>query len=193
MVRRRSLSDEDKMLWTHVTKDIEPLKRRKRTRKPVNIAVDAAVPPPPPPGKMVKKTNIKSLAKPSVVKPITTPTPAPPPLEPMLTPPNRQWARQLKRGDLEVDARIDLHGRTELAAHSALLRFIEDAAARGDRSLLVITGKGRDGKGVLRARLPDWLSSGALGRQVMAIHPAHVKDGGGGAYYVILRKDRGRR
>jgi DNA-nicking Smr family endonuclease len=96
--------------------------------------------------------------------------------------------RRLKRGQLRVEGKIDLHGLGQQRAFEVLSRFISAARAEGRRNLLVVTGKGLRGGGVLRRMLPLWLSEGALGAQVLACTPARPKDGGEGAFYVRLRK-----
>src|SRR6202043_115669 len=63
--------------------------------------------------------------------------------------------RRLARGREHLAARIDLHGMTQDGARAALTRFIERSAAEGWRAVLVITGKGTQGDGVLRRRVPD--------------------------------------
>ena len=106
---------------------------------------------------------------------------------------------RLKRGKLSPEGRIDLHGMTLDRAHPALTAFILSAHARGKRLVLVITGKGKmrdDGgpiptrHGVLRHQVPQWLQSPPLSQVVLQIAPAHVSHGGGGAYYVYLRRPR---
>ena len=106
---------------------------------------------------------------------------------------------RMTKGKLSPDARIDLHGMTMAAAHPALIGFIQSAHARGDRLVLVITGKGKvkdDGgpipvpKGVLKHQVPQWLKSGPLRHAVLQITEAHVRHGGSGAYYVYLRRAR---
>ena len=92
---------------------------------------------------------------------------------------------------MPIEARLDLHGMTQEAAHRELAGFIARAAASGKRSLLIITGKGsREGGGVLRAALPRWLAEPALRARVLALAPAQPKDGGGGAFYLLLRRER---
>lgn len=105
---------------------------------------------------------------------------------------------RLKRGKLAPEARIDLHGMTAERAHGALRGFILDAAARGQRLVLVITGKGREAdphmgparRGVLRNAVPQWLAQPPLGPLVLQLTPAHDRHGGGGAYYVYLKRQR---
>jgi DNA-nicking Smr family endonuclease len=112
---------------------------------------------------------------------------------------DRKAFTRMKRGKLKVDARLDLHGMTLDAAHPRLTSFILGAHARGHRLVLVITGKGKsrdDGgpipqrTGVLRHQVPQWLRGPALRHAVLQITEAHRRHGGGGAYYVYLRRAR---
>lgn len=112
---------------------------------------------------------------------------------------DRRTAERLRRGKIDIEARIDLHGYTQERAHDALLRFIDGARARGLRCVLVITGKGRSSHdegewkfndGVLRQRVPQWLSSPPYSTYVLKCVTAQPRDGGEGAYYVYLRRPR---
>jgi DNA-nicking Smr family endonuclease len=104
----------------------------------------------------------------------------------------------MRRGDVAIDARLDLHGLTQAEAHSRLLRFVSMAVAQQLRVLLVITGKGSRSDsggretGVLRRNLPHWLKQSGMSANILAITPAHPRHGGGGAYYVALRRARDR-
>jgi DNA-nicking Smr family endonuclease len=109
--------------------------------------------------------------------------------------------RRMIRGKMKPEARIDLHGMTLSEAHPALVDFVIGAHARGLRLLLVITGKGRGGdreddgpipirRGVLKQQVPGWLTAPPLGALVLEIREAHPRHGGGGAYYVYLRRSR---
>ena len=106
---------------------------------------------------------------------------------------------RLKRGKLSPEGRIDLHGMTLDRAHPALTRFILNAHKNGKRLVLVITGKGKmrdEGgpipvrHGVLRHQVPQWLSMAPLASAVLQVSQAHISHGGGGAYYVYLRRHR---
>ncbi len=77
---------------------------------------------------------------------------------------------------------------TQAEAYAALKSFIHAAAAQKKRTVLVITGKGRRFEGVLRQKLPQWLSEPDMARHVLALTPAQPKDGGTGAFYLRLRK-----
>ena len=113
---------------------------------------------------------------------------------------DRKAFGKMKRGKLEIEARIDLHGMTMARAHPALLGFIQSSYAQGKRLVLVITGKGNreatgtgpmpEHRGVLRRQVPHWLTSAPLASMVLQITPAHLKHGGDGAYYVYLRRVR---
>ena len=96
--------------------------------------------------------------------------------------------RRLFRGEFLIDARLDLHGMTAARAHKRLIQFIETAADDGCRCALVITGKGL---GVLKGHVPNWLKQSPLSLHVLALAEARPKDGGSGAFYVLLRRKRG--
>ena len=90
----------------------------------------------------------------------------------------------LRRGKAEPEAKLDLHGRTQEAAHRALHDFLVRARQCRWRVVLVITGKG----GVLRDLVPRWLGEYEFRDIVSGVSPAHVRHGGAGAYYVALRR-----
>ncbi len=93
---------------------------------------------------------------------------------------------RLRRGRLEPEARIDLHGHSYDSAYRSLVAFLMRSISEGKRLVLVITGKG----GVLRNNLPLWLNGAELGDRVIGMREAHPKHGGGGAFYVALQKRR---
>ena len=97
---------------------------------------------------------------------------------------------KLTRGEIAIDARLDLHGLTQVEAHRALDRALDSGARRGLRLLLVITGKGPGGDGILRRALPGWIESGPHAARVLRVVPAQARHGGGGAFYVYLRRQR---
>ena len=112
---------------------------------------------------------------------------------------DRKTFQRMSRGKVKPEARIDLHGMTLDRAHGVLMQFILSAHASGRRLVLVITGKGKDRDeggpipvrhGVLRHQVPLWLAAPPLGALVLQITQAHLSHGGGGAYYVYLRRSR---
>ncbi|HEU0218150.1 MAG TPA: Smr/MutS family protein [Stellaceae bacterium] len=103
---------------------------------------------------------------------------------------DRANAERLKRGQHPVEARLDLHGLTQAEAHRALAAFLQSARASGKRCVLVITGRGSAGGGVLKTAVPRWLDEPAFRPHVLAIATAQPRDGGSGALYVMLRRTR---
>ncbi len=106
---------------------------------------------------------------------------------------------RLKRGKIKPEGRLDLHGMTLDQAHPALTRFILAAHKDRKRLVLVITGKGKQRDeggpipvryGVLRHQVPQWLAMAPLSNVVLQVSQAHLSHGGGGAYYVYLRRQR---
>lgn len=96
--------------------------------------------------------------------------------------------RKLGRGTKTVDARIDLHGMTQDRARFALLDFLQMSQRSGHRIVLVITGKGNEGRGVLRQNVPRWLGLAGFAQLVNGYETAHGHHGGDGALYVRLRR-----
>jgi DNA-nicking Smr family endonuclease len=109
---------------------------------------------------------------------------------PELIEPGRR--RRIARERDPIEARIDLHGLDQDRARASLVRFIGWAQASGYRAVLVITGKGLRGDGVLRRMTPEWLAAAPLRALVAGISGADRRHGGEGAYYVTLRPRRSR-
>jgi DNA-nicking Smr family endonuclease len=103
---------------------------------------------------------------------------------------NRGAEKRVRRGQLDIGATLDLHGHTQDTGRAALGRFIKRAHARGDGVVIVVTGVGRGGAGVLKRMLPEWLADPALRALVSGFAQAHRTHGGAGAYYVFLRRAR---
>lgn len=112
-------------------------------------------------------------------------------------------ADRLRKGEMEPDRRIDLHGLTEAAAHRSLLVFLRGARKSGARLVLVITGKGArepdphapfamdfGARGVLKSMVPRWLKEPEFAELIADHRAAHRRHGGPGALYVYLRKRR---
>lgn len=98
---------------------------------------------------------------------------------------------RLRAGLFSPEKHLDLHGMNARQAHEALIWFIKNAYQRGLRTVVVVTGRGRnspDGVGVLRPLLQQWLCREPFKRVVLAFCTAKPHDGGPGAVYVLLRK-----
>jgi DNA-nicking Smr family endonuclease len=182
----------DAYLWRTVAESARPLRHKhKRARfhpapeiSSAGAEEKTAAPKPPP----------KAEPKPA---PERKPPPAAslPALHPGAAPGvDRSTAANLRRGELPIDATLDLHGLTQGEAHSALIGAVARARALGRRCLLVVTGKGgsvdAEGRttGVLRANVPRWLNESPLRAQILAFAKAKPRHGGEGALYVLIRR-----
>jgi DNA-nicking Smr family endonuclease len=186
--RRRVLTQDERVLWTIVTKSIEPLREA--------AMIDADIDEVEAPARAAKSSPAKSSpakssaaksssAKTSPAKPAAPPMLSPKPLAPL----GRRMKQRVARGREAIDARLDLHGLTQAQAHATLSRFLHDASARGARLVLVITGKGRGGEpGVLRRQVPQWLALPEFRSLVIGFEDAHIAHGGEGALYVRVRR-----
>ena len=103
---------------------------------------------------------------------------------------DRRSAKKIQQGKMALEARIDLHGLSQLQAHQRLQNFIYRSVETGLRTVLVITGKGKAGRGVLRENVPQWLSEPPLNEVIIAFGPSQPQDGGAGALYVRLKRAR---
>jgi len=102
---------------------------------------------------------------------------------------------RLRRGEFAVQDHIDLHGMIQPDAKLALLGFVIKAVGKGMRTVLVVHGRGLGspgGRPVLKHAAAQWLSHGEIGAHVHAFTTARPQDGGAGAMYVLLRRDRRR-
>lgn len=186
----RPLEPEEISLWHRATRDAKPLKRR---RPSPPLTANEVQPPPTSEGRAGTGARAGGDTPPAERAATRPMAPALPELAPGAAPGvDRRTAERLRRGQFAVDARLDLHGHTQDEAHRALIAFVEAAWQRRARCVLVITGKGRrgEGAGVLRAAVPRWLNAEAVRARVLAFAPAQVKDGGAGALYVLLRRQR---
>ncbi len=191
--RRKTLSEEDQKLWDMVKQSAVPLH-----------AVSYTPPLPAPPAKLpeVKAPRpIKPFAMQGRPESRLRFDLAADPMQPLSRVPqalDKRTHDRLRKGKKAPEARIDLHGMTAAQAHGALRGFILSSHARGLRLVLVITGKGNTTRneigimptrnGVLRHALPQWLDAPDMHPMILQISAAHVRHGGGGAYYVYLKK-----
>lgn len=103
-------------------------------------------------------------------------------------PADRAGEKRVRRGKLEIDATLDLHGHTQQTGRAALKRFLHAAQARDDRVVVVVTGAGRGGEGILRRMLPAWLAENDIRPLTSGYAQAHRSHGGAGAFYVFIRR-----
>lgn len=171
--------DEDEALWAYVTRDVTPLPGNEK-RPPVQK-------------KKVGRSERTEMT-PADSRPAIKSAKAGRDLD-------RRTQNKLERGQIDIEARIDLHGMTQEQAHEALKAFITRCYGQGKRLVLVITGKGTrtqseddewwDAKpGVLKQKVPGWLDDKPLQDIVLKYHRARPHHGGDGALYVLLRRQR---
>jgi DNA-nicking Smr family endonuclease len=101
--------------------------------------------------------------------------------------------RRLRAGEFAYQAHLDLHGMTSEEARVEVERFLTQAHQDGKRCVLIIHGRGRNSKDqvpVLKGRLTTWLARGQAARRILAFASARACDGGVGAVYVLLRRQR---
>jgi DNA-nicking Smr family endonuclease len=154
--------------------------------------------------------DLTQLATPSAGRPRWQPfvpqqaTPRPKTAAPAPAAFDKRHARKIATGKVEIEGRLDLHGLRESEAHVRLRGFLRQAQAQGKRTVLVITGKGREGdddptspydfghdrspRGVLKRNVPRWLAGPDLSPLVVSFTTAHTRHGGEGALYVHLRR-----
>ena len=200
MARRRRLSPEERKLWQQVAATTTPLRpeaaeeRSEAPAPPASVAEPVAEPVAARPSRVVRPAPVAGAGR-VTVDLAPDPHAALAGAHPQM---DRRRFEKLRRGRLEPEARLDLHGMTAERAHGALVSFIIGAHAEGLRLVLVITGKGRADEdamqphrhGILRHSLPHWLSAPPLTGRVLQTAPAHQRHGGAGAFYVYLRRVR---
>jgi DNA-nicking Smr family endonuclease len=191
MTRRRELSEEEQVLWAGIARSIRPL-RRTETDKSIGVkpALEKSAPAKP---AQRQKTTVPLKPPAEAAKPLAR---APQAARQAPAPLGRRLKQRVARGRESIDARLDLHGRTQDEAHAALLRFLRRAQGEGAKIVLVVTGKGarrreqtiESDRGVLRRQVPMWLALPEFRSFVVGFEVAHAAHGGEGALYVRLRR-----
>lgn len=182
---KRPLKADEIRLWTLVASTVRPAPGRTLPKPPDLPPPEAPAATPP------KRVKLKGAQPAAVAAP---PRPAPPapapktPAPPGAIEPLRK--RRIARERDPIGARLDLHGLDQDRARVALHAFLQRAHAEGLRAVLVITGKGTLGDGVLRRRAPDWLSEPQVRPLIAGFSPAERHHGGDGALYIALKRRR---
>ena len=175
---KRPPAPEDVHLWALVTATVRPLAGRPLPRNvdPISAAVAAS-----------KGRPAAAKPAPGAVSPPARAPPAGIKLQPSAgIEPNRR--RRIVRGREAFAVRLDLHGFDQDRAHANLMAALVRAQADGARAMLVITGKGVEGGGVLKRRVPEWLGDPRLREVVAGFASADRRHGGEGALYVALKR-----
>lgn len=178
--------DDDKRLWRLVASTVtprapaKPEKMRSKARIRPSLKADTALPAEPP-------TRLVSIAPLRLRPEDLAPAALKPPKGPVgHIEPNRKL--RIVKAREQIGARLDMHGLDQDQARATLEAFIRRAYEDGHRAVLVITGKGRVGQGVLRQRTPEWLAGPAVREMVAGVSTADQRHGGEGALYVALKR-----
>ncbi|MEQ8709274.1 MAG: Smr/MutS family protein [Rhodospirillales bacterium] len=177
---RKRLPDQDEIaLWRHVMQDV-----RRRNPEP-EAKPDIPV---------VTAAKQKLPIRPKALEPvIRKPNNDPELVHGVMPGVDRRRNQRLRRGQVDIDGKIDLHGLSQSRAYHALMQFLEESYRGDRRCVLVITGKGlrQTGEiGILRQQVPKWLNDNAR-QLIQGFNYAHRRHGGEGALYVIMRRKRG--
>jgi len=171
---KNTISSEDAAIWQKMTQDVKkmpnktyikanktPVKQKKASIKPEKINETPILN-----QKTKQSTNTQSseIAK--------------------------QTDKRLRRGQIKIEATLDLHGQSKNDAYSTVTRFIQNAYTQQKRCVMIITGKGKANEGILRQNLPLWLQEDHLKPIILKTHQAQPKHGGSGAFYIYIRKNR---
>jgi DNA-nicking Smr family endonuclease len=196
---KRTLAPDEAALWKRVIATVTPL-------KPVKAKPASSAPLPAKDGPGVGASG--AAANPAPVAPVpkdpprrtvahTQPRPLPPGKEGNANTLDGSWDRRLSRGLVAPESSIDLHGHSLAAAYDRLDRGLDMAIRRGDRVLLLITGKPPrpeserpHARGAIRAAVGDWLAASRHADRIAAVRTAHPRHGGSGALYIVLRRPR---
>jgi DNA-nicking Smr family endonuclease len=183
---KRPPDPKERELWRAAMRDVKPLRKGKAAKPKVEHAPAAPAKEPAPPKPAAKKASAPSAPLPPKPKPV------PELAVGRLADMDKRLAERLRRGQLPIEGKLDLHGLTQEEAHDQLGGFIAISQKQGRRCILVVTGKGmwREGAGILRENVPRWLNERPNRTRVLAIAQAQPQHGGAGALYVLLKRLR---
>jgi DNA-nicking Smr family endonuclease len=184
----RGLTAEEAAAWTHLSDTVKPFHPPRRV-----------------PGEQAKRAADEPSPASTAAIAANRPAPQrPPPSAPPRAPArasqdlDSHWDRRFRSGSIEPDFTLDLHGHTLDQAHDRLIDGIAQARAMGARVVLLIAGKSRpvsaadrgSRRGAIRANVLDWLAASSHGSAIASIRKAHIRHGGEGALYVVLKRGR---
>ena len=173
----RGLSEEEAAAWAKLAATVTPLHGRKPKAK---VAVTGTTPPPVAPAKPVRIAAKAQLTPVSAVGL------------------DSHWDRKFKQGAIAPDYTLDLHGHTLDQAYDRLMAGLDQALAMHARVVLLIAGRSRpvdpadrsEKRGAIRAKLLDWLAASRHSDAISAVRRAHIRHGGEGALYLVLKRRR---
>lgn len=164
----------DKDCWDSFIKSIRPTKKRKQLNIQFNTELYVAKR-----KAYTRKPQLKKLPDLSTGQIISM---------------DKSLIRKIGQGKRVIDDILDLHGCTLDKAYIKLNEFISASFSSRKRCVLVISGKGRDGEEngnrTIKEQIPLWLNNQEMRSYILYFGLASKKHGGGGAFYVLIRKDK---
>ena len=111
--------------------------------------------------------------------------------------------KELKRGKIKIDRRVDLHGYGLVEAQEKIKSEVKKNYNKNNRCLLIITGKGVHKKieneqdtnpklfyGKIKNSIINWINDDDLKKYILTYQDAGFEHGGDGALFVYLRKKK---
>lgn len=186
----KKLSNDDQVLWRTVTENVSPMRESFAFEPSIKSKLKSSVV-----RQKAKLTEFRIGEKTKTFQFTPSGETSPKGVTPNM---DKKSFQRLVRGKLDIDGKLDLHGLTQEQAKIMLRVKLMEAHGRGKRLILVITGKGKQRTdefnrqivGVLRHNVPMWLRQAPLSSIVLEITSAQQRHGGGGAFYVYLRRNR---
>ena len=179
-------SDDDKAVWAYEMRGVKPLDGKKKPLSAKQPTVNVTSRKGTPKREQLSRKEITSSLAPTSNKEMHAGFGV-----------DRRTLERFRKGQMPIEGVIDLHGFTREQARASLQRFLLHAHATQKRCILVITGKGQKGRdplaaheGVIKNAFIDWVREVTLSDIVLRPHLAKPKDGGSGAFYVLLRRLR---
>lgn len=183
MIDDNGLTDEDFQLWYYVSQSVEPMRGKSPLLLPDEqqdesfsddevTAEDVQI--------LIEKNQTKEKAKPQLdyIKHGTQ------------SGVDKSTAKKLTGGKFNIDAKLDLHGKTQDEALLSLRHFIKNSFEMGKRGVLVVTGKGSNNDGILKNQVPRWMNISGIREYIIMFSYAQPKHGGDGALYVLLKRSK---
>ena len=185
----RGLSSEEQSAWARLAQSVTPMAGRSIPVVPDTAQAKLALPAKASP-RQAKQNEPTRRAK-------SVPSKAPP-RRAFNSQLDATWNRKLKAGQIAPDYTLDLHGHTLDAAYERIIRGLDQARTMSARVVLVIAGRERPvdpadrgtKRGAIRAKLLDWIAASHHADAVSAVRRAHIRHGGDGALYLVLKRNR---
>ena len=192
----RGLSPEESAAWARLAESVTPLAGRKVPGVGKAISAPVATQKPPGPKTAASQKPAPARPRPGAARPARQAPPAAAPRPRFSSDLDSHWNRRLKAGRVTPDLTLDLHGHTLDTAHARIMNGLDQARAMGARVVLIVAGRERpvdpadrmERRGAIRAKLLDWLAASHHADCVAAVRRAHVRHGGEGALYLVLKR-----